>query len=64
MLKPSLNKSLNMWNSLPVSIYITPEYRSQEFAGGEFYFATIEEFQIAIDTQLRAVTKIRIASKA
>jgi hypothetical protein len=50
MLKPSLNKSLNMWNSLLVSIYTTPEYRPQEFAGEEFYFATIEEFEIAIDT--------------
>jgi len=50
MLKPSLNKSLNMWNSLRVSVYTTPEYRPQEFAGEEFYFATIEEFEIAIDT--------------
>lgn len=49
MLKPSLNKSLNMCNSLQVSIYTTPEYRPQEFAGEEFYFATIEEFEIAID---------------
>jgi len=39
-----------MWNSLRVSIYTTPEYRPQEFAGEEFYFATIEEFEIAIDT--------------
>jgi len=39
-----------MWNSLLVSIYITPEYQPQEFAGEEFYFATIEEFEIAIDT--------------
>jgi len=38
-----------MWNSLLVSIYITPEYQPQEFAGEEFYFATIEEFEIAID---------------
>jgi guanylate kinase len=38
-----------MWNSLLVSIYTTPEYRPQEFAGEEFYFATIEEFEIAID---------------
>ncbi len=38
-----------MWNSLRVSIYTTPEYRPQEFAGEEFYFATIEEFEIAID---------------
>jgi len=49
MLKPSLNKSLNMWNCLRVSIYTTPEYRPQEFAGEEFCFATIEEFEIAID---------------
>jgi len=39
-----------MWNSLRVSIYTTPEYRPQEFAGEEFYFATIEEFEIAIDS--------------
>jgi len=42
-----------MWNSLRVSIYTTPEYRLQEFAGEEFYFATIEEFEIAIDINLR-----------
>jgi guanylate kinase len=41
-----------MWNSLRVSIYTTPEYRPQEFAGEEFYFATIEEFEIAIDIAL------------
>jgi guanylate kinase len=40
-----------MWNSLRVSIYTTPEYRPQEFAGEEFYFATIEEFEIAIDSR-------------
>jgi len=49
-----LNKSLNMWNSLLVSIYITPEYQPQEFAGEEFYFATIEEFEIASDTRKRS----------
>jgi len=36
-----------------VSIYTTPEYRPQEFAGEEFYFATIEEFEITIDTPNR-----------
>jgi len=44
-----------MWNSLLVSIYLTPEYQPQEFAGEEFYFATIEEFEIAIDTRMNAV---------
>ncbi len=56
MLKPSLNKSLNMWNCLRVSIYTTPKYRPQEFAGEEFYFATIEEFEIAID--MRVLTEV------
>jgi len=39
--------------SSPVSIYTTPEFRSQELAGGEFYFATIEDFEIAIDTHTK-----------
>ena len=56
MLKPSLNKSLNMWNSLPVSIYITPEYWSQEFAGEDFHFAT-KEFVIAIDKANMVIKK-------
>jgi len=48
-----------MWNSLLVSIYTTPEYRPQEFAGEEFYFATIEEFEIAIDiSEMSAISRI------
>jgi len=47
-----------MWNFLPVSIYTTPEFRSQELAGGEFYFATIEDFEIAIDTRGQSVCEI------
>jgi guanylate kinase len=46
-----------MWNSLRVSIYTTPEYRPQEFAGEEFYFATIEEFEIAIDNIKNYISK-------
>jgi hypothetical protein len=38
-----------MWNLSPVSIRTTPESQPQKFAGEDFFFATIEEFQIAID---------------
>jgi len=38
-----------MWNLSPLSIRTTPESQPQKFAGEDFFFATIEEFQIAID---------------